>query len=57
MKIQVSLRVKFRAFGITFGTYSKLWTLPYTVPLSEKPRNLLSEDERGVTLSIDIVPQ
>ena len=56
MKLQLSIEVKFR-FIITFGTYKKRWTVPYPIPATETPRNLLLTDSfHGATLSVDIVP-
>lgn len=53
MVLFVDLFVKFRVFGITLGTLARQWNLAIPV-VGEKPRTLLSFDERGVRLVIDL---
>jgi hypothetical protein len=57
MRLEVILSVKFRAFGMTFGTYNPP---PFELPLPEVPailpsRTLLDVDERGIKLHISLL--
>lgn len=57
MILHVVLKVKFRAFGITFGTVDKSWDLALPVQLpGASGGNLLAFSERGVTLTISAIP-
>ncbi len=52
--IRITLKIKSRAFGVTFGTFSKVFEVPYNLPAGT-PRPRLDKvlfDERGVFLSI-----
>jgi hypothetical protein len=48
--IRITLKIKSRAFGVTFGTFSKTFEVQVGVPLPRLDRVLM--DERGVFLSI-----
>ena len=49
--VYVYLKVKFRAFGITFGTVTKSWTEP--VPFPVTLHKLVDFDERGIRLIVE----
>lgn len=57
MTIRTTLRVKFRAFGITFANVEKEWT--NIVPIPGAPdipgQNLVMFDFRGIFLRVDIL--
>ena len=55
MVLRIWLKVKFRAFGITFGTLSQEFDpipLPIAVPVA--PQTLLDFNERGVKLFVKL---
>lgn len=56
MNVVVYLRVKFRAFGITFSTVTREWAIPLNVPNVGGlfDRELLKFDERGILLIVAI---
>jgi hypothetical protein len=54
--LTIYLRVKFRAFGITFGTYERTWreVLPFPLPPKAIGKTILDVDERGVRLLVKL---
>lgn len=50
-KLHVILRVKFRAFGVTFGTLSETWDVPLPLVVADDQR-LIQFDQRGVRLEV-----
>lgn len=55
MKITVHVKVKFRAFGITFGTLDKTIEYPPSgVPKPPLPTEKLLIDERGVYVHLKV---
>lgn len=55
MKLHIVLKIKFRAFGITFANISETWEKPLPFAAVVAEQNLLNYSERGVTLSIGLV--
>lgn len=57
LSIKVILSVKFRAFGITFGTLDKTFveplpiSIPTTIPIG-LPKTLIKYNDRGVNLTV-----
>ena len=51
-KLYVTLKVKFRAFGITFGTLERFWDFDMPAPMPNQ--HILRFDERGVFLSLEV---
>lgn len=51
----ITLSVKFRAFGITFGTLNKEFVVPIPAPVPLPRQNLLTFSERGVNLTIALI--
>lgn len=51
--IQIKVEVKFRAFGITFGTVRETYKIPSPVPIP--PGLLASVDERGVKVEVRVL--
>jgi len=53
--LDVYLKVKFRAFGITFWTFEQTWhqILPVPVP-SGLSKPILAFSDRGITLTITL---
>ncbi len=56
MILNVNLAVKFRAFGITFGTVTQGWNIPLDLPaLISLPAKLIAFNERGVQLNVNLL--
>ena len=53
MNLKIDLSVKFRAMGITFGSYAKTLIIP--LKATETPRTLANVNERGVSLVVSIL--
>lgn len=55
MNLQIFLKVKFRAFGVTYGTFApKFDLIPIPMPPTP-PQVILDFDQRGVKLFIKLV--
>ena len=54
--IHVHLSVKFRAFGITFATFTREWNEPISLDyrFNITPHEIIRFNERGVTLIVGI---
>lgn len=54
--IHVLLEIKFRAFGITFATFTREWDEPVSIDykFNLPPREIIRFSERGVTLVVGI---
>lgn len=50
--MRLHLKVKFRAFGITFGNIEKYWTLDEISPFMALIRPKILFNDRGVLLEI-----
>lgn len=55
MRIHWELRIRFRAFGITFGKLEKSGDVPVPVPPLPVPIDKVLVDERGVWLRVSVV--
>jgi hypothetical protein len=53
--IRVLLTVKFRAFGITFGSVNKEWHRSLGIGIPIPSKNLVDFNERGVRLIVEVV--
>lgn len=53
MLLKVYLRVKFRAFFVTFGVIERTFEIP--LPLALPPQKYVDLDERGVRLVVETV--
>lgn len=60
MKIHADLKVKFRAFGITFGTVEQHFNAPLPIQLPVQvpipTTHLISFHQRGIDLDIYLQP-
>jgi hypothetical protein len=55
MLLNVVLKVKFRIWGITYGTLEPIpWNIPIQMPLAAT-RLLVNYNERGVLLTVHLV--
>ncbi len=52
MKLTIDLRVKFRAFGITFGTVTRHWEQVIPLLPGLPTGTLFSHSDAGVTLIV-----
>lgn len=54
--VDIDLSVKFRAFGITFGTLTQAWSIPVPNVMSTPDLHLhvLTFNQRGVRLQVRI---
>jgi hypothetical protein len=59
--LAIDLQVKFRAFGITFGTVKEAWRIPLAVRFEDVlhvlptvPPVLVDFDQRGVRLKVQV---
>lgn len=57
MILHVNLKVKFRAFFITFANFEKTWDLPVPVqiPGINPGTSLIHFSDRGVTLDVKLL--
>lgn len=54
MVLHVILKVKFRAFFITFAEFTEQWRIPIPVPTSPEAKELIIFNKRGVDLRVAI---
>lgn len=53
--LKVTLEVKFRAFGITFGRLNREWRVELRSPVPLPPRPLVTFADRGVSLLVELI--
>lgn len=54
MVLHVMLKVKFRAFFITFAEFNEQWQIPLPIPVKTEPQQLIVFNKRGVDLRVGL---